>query len=61
MDAYGEDCMRPFLFVDAQQVAAAIDAGAYWNGMMTGYVLALLTILVVIAILNRLGPRRPHG
>ena len=35
----------------------ALDTLNFWNGMMFGYGLSLLTLLVIIAMLNRLRPK----
>jgi hypothetical protein len=51
-------CPRPTVVVlEPQQAAAYRDAGVYWYGLMTGYVLTLLTVAVLCAVVNRIGRR----
>lgn len=48
----GEDCTRPILFVEWAKVAAGVDTGYFWYGLMAGYLLTLVTVIFVVAVLN---------
>lgn len=48
----GEDCTRPIVFVEWAKVAAGVDTGYFWYGLMAGYLLTLVTVIFVVAVLN---------
>ena len=64
MDDYIPTPTCPSVFVYMESMPGVVkhaETMAYWDGLMWGYALALLTTIVVIAILNCLHLRRGNG
>lgn len=56
-----EECARPYIFVDWQKVAAGMDTGYAWVGLVAGYLGALLTILLILLVCRLFDEWRNRG